>query len=237
MDIEIYYPFPEYKPNIEQASSRRHWMDASSDSHPYHCIPVVRANSHGWQITLPQDVTVVWNGGEGADAIEILQGRMLEGYDYNLADTSLGHGVLSFHPYILVKTPEPYNLYVTGAPNFIMQGAVPLTGVVETWWSPYTFTMNWKIRYINRPVTFKKGMPYCFFFPINSLELENWTLAEKDIKDHPFSKEHEEWAIDRRDNPQKRHHFYKKGIAPNGCPIANPEFHKLKINLKELDDK
>lgn len=232
LDIEFYQLYDDFFPKIEQASSRRAWMDKTTDKHPYKCIPVTRANAHGWTIRLPHDVVVMWDGGDQPANLQVLEGGHMEN-GIEMVDTSLGSGVLSFHSHMLVKTPKPYNLYVTGAPNELVKGAVPLTGVVETWWSPYTFTMNWKIRYTNRPVLFPKGLGYVHFFPINSIELEQWSTIVKPIAEHPFFNEHIEWSKDRAQNPQKRHDYYKHGVDPSGCPIADPEFHKLKLALQE----
>jgi hypothetical protein len=54
---------------------------------------------------------------------------------------------------------------VSGPPNRAKHGIAPLTGVVETDWSPFTFTMNWRFTAPGE-VTFEKDEPFCFFFPI-----------------------------------------------------------------------
>ena len=233
MNIEFYSISDEYQPQIFQSSARRDWMDASTSKHPYKCIPIVRANSHGWELRLEQDITVVWNGEESPDGLQIIDGEYHETNHQPLAASLVGHGVITFYCWYLVKTPKPYNLYVSGAPNHFVKGAAPVTGVVETWWSPYTFTMNWKIRYKNRPVTFKKGTPFVYFFPIDSLALEEFTPVIKNAKEHEHYAEYKEWSDDRAANPSKQHHYYKKGTAPNGCPIAHEDLHKLKLSLQE----
>ncbi len=48
----------------------------------------------------------------------------------------------------------------------------PLEGVVETDWSPYTFTMNWQILEPFEPVTFEKGEPICQIVPVKRGALE-----------------------------------------------------------------
>ena len=233
MDLELYAVDPNYTPKVYQSGSKRDWMDASSTKHPYTCIPIVRANSHGWEMRLPHDITVEWDGSESPDCIKILQGHYDPVTMLPLVDSLVGHGVLTFYTWYLVKTPEPYNLYVTGAPNHFVKGAAPLTGVVETHWSPYTFTMNWKIRYKNRPVTFKAGTPFVYFFPVNSVVLEEFQPVYKSMDEHPHAAEYQEWSDGRMAHPEQIDGYYKKGIAPNGCPIANPELHKNKLNLKE----
>ena len=39
---------------------------------------------------------------------------------------------------------EGWNTFVTGPMNGIKDGIAPLSGVIETDWSPYSFTMNWR---------------------------------------------------------------------------------------------
>jgi Family of unknown function (DUF6065) len=236
MELEFYRVDPLYAPPVYQSSAKRDWMDASSTKHPYTCIPIVRANSHGWELRLPQDMTVTWDGGESPEGLQILSGQYESETRLPLAASLVGHGVLTFYTYYLIKTPEPYNLYVTGAPNQFIKGAAPLTGVVETYWSPYTFTMNWKIRYKNRPVTFKAGTPYVYFFPVNSVVLEEFTPVYKDVKEHENYEAYNIWSDGRIEHPNQVDGFYKKGIHPNGCPIANPELHKNKLVLKEPDE-
>ena len=233
MNIEFYPVEPSYTPKIYQSSSRRDWMDASSNKHPYTCVPIVRANSHGWEMRLPQDIVVTWDGNESPDGLKIIEGRYESKSQQMICASLVGHGVLTFYCWYLIKTPEPYNLYVSGSPNHFIKGAVPVTGVVETHWAPYTFTMNWKIRYKNRPVTFKAGTPFVHFFPVNSVVLEEFTPVFKEITEHPNYDSYKEWSDDRGANPEKKHYYYKKGTKPDGCPIANPELHKLKLKLQD----
>ena len=55
-------------------------------------------------------------------------------------------------------------------------------GVVESDWSPYTFTMNWKIVRPEVPVHFKKGDAVCFLqpFPLDLLERFDCSLESYD---------------------------------------------------------
>ncbi len=46
-------------PEIRQSRPRRDWMDESYKKHAYKCLPLTSANTHGWEVILQQDVTVV----------------------------------------------------------------------------------------------------------------------------------------------------------------------------------
>src|SRR5580692_3195930 len=74
--------------------------------------------------------------------------------------------ILTFHVEGLFRTPPGWNLWVGGSPNRPKDWVYPLTGIVETDWAPFTFTMNWQITRAYRWVGFEAGEPFCFFFPV-----------------------------------------------------------------------
>lgn len=39
------------------APPNRDWMDATTKRHAYRCLPIAVANTYGWQLLLPADVT------------------------------------------------------------------------------------------------------------------------------------------------------------------------------------
>ena len=41
----------------------REWMDNTSQSYAYRCLPLNIANAHGWSFHLPFEVQAYWNGG------------------------------------------------------------------------------------------------------------------------------------------------------------------------------
>ncbi len=114
-------------------------MDAGP--HAYHCLPMVVANQWGWQVLCPTDVLVTWDGTPEPAGV-----RVEVDPRYAPAITSrFGHGIVTFSPPWLFRTPTGWDLYVKGPGNRWKANCVPLEGVVETWWLPYTFTLNWKL--------------------------------------------------------------------------------------------
>ena len=59
-------------PEIVQSRLKRDWMDNTYKKHAYQCLPVTTANVHGWDLILPQDVVVQWDGGN--NNVKILSG-------------------------------------------------------------------------------------------------------------------------------------------------------------------
>jgi hypothetical protein len=88
------------------------------------------------------------------------------------------------------------NLWVGGPINRIKDGIQALTGIVETDWSPATFTMNWKITRANHPIRFQRDEPICHVFPlprglVDDVEPEMASMdSDPDLKrDHEHARE------------------------------------------------
>ncbi|MEX2519255.1 MAG: DUF6065 family protein, partial [Paracoccaceae bacterium] len=137
----------------------RQWMDAFTDRHPYRCLPLVIANTTGWEILSPVSFSAEWNGGPAKGDIRI---DADEGSDpahvARVATSHFTQGVLTFHTGYLFRTPPGWDLAVGGPPNRIKHGVQPLSGIVETDWLPFPFTVNWRF---TRPgvVSFRKDEP------------------------------------------------------------------------------
>jgi hypothetical protein len=163
MDL-ICYLQSNWAPMIRPAEATRDWMDRSKLSYAYRCLPLNIANAHGWEILNPVAFDAIWNGGsERADIILDVPPDTPSG----AAPVSIfGEAILTFHINGLFRTPPGWNLWVGGSPNSPKDAIYPLAGVIETDWSPYTFTMNWRFTRRNRRVHFDVGEPICFVFPV-----------------------------------------------------------------------
>ena len=115
-------------------------MDKLPDAIGYHCLPLNIANAHGWEILCPTALEARWDGGVGKDAIEITP----LGLQRSMPATHFGSGILTFHTGYLFCSDPGLNLWVQGPENDSKDGIAALTGVIETDWSPNSFTMIWK---------------------------------------------------------------------------------------------
>jgi len=159
----------------------RVWMDVSSQAYAYRCLPLVIANTHGWEVLSPVAFDAVWSGGKGLDGITITP--LSPFGDYPPVMSHFGEGVLTFHVAGLFRTSPKTNLFVTGPVNRPKHGIQPLSGVVETDWAVSTFTMNWKFTAPGIPVRFEIDEPFCFFFPVARGNLEQVEPELKSIND------------------------------------------------------
>lgn len=180
----ICYVFDGWHPLLRPAPQERDWMDKTNDTYAYRCLPLSIANTHGWQLLCYCDFEVWWTGGPKLDDLRI---RILTpDVPLGLQPSSVfGHGILTFHVHGIFRTPPGYNLYVTGTPNEVKEGIMPLTGIVETDWAPFTFTMNWRLLRQNHVVRFRQGEPFCFFFPLKRSDILDFNPVIRPIADDP----------------------------------------------------
>jgi hypothetical protein len=239
----ICYLHESWKPLIRPASATRSWMDATPEAFAYRCLPLNIANAHGWEILTPAGFSAYWRGGSGSENTIV---RSDPGMPPGAAPVSLfGQGTVTIHIQGLFRTPPGWNLFISGSPNWAKDGIAPLSGVVETDWSPYTFTMNWRFTRRNHWVRFEAGDPICFVFPLQRSALErmdpklvplsaNAELAEQFAA---WSRSRNEFQAMVSRNPpgassdkwQKR---YYRGIDMKDRPGVRD--HRAKLRLKEF---
>jgi hypothetical protein len=176
--------------------TERPWMDAFDSRHPYRCLPLVIANSSGWEILSPCTFTITWNGGP---ANEDFRFDAEDGYASlnRIVTAHLTHGTVTFHTGYLFRTPPGWNVWAGGPPNWPKDGISPLQGIVETDWLPFPFTMNW---HMTRPgmVRFEKGEPFCFVFPIQQTAVDETVPIIRSIDVDPqLRKDLNDWSESR----------------------------------------
>ena len=153
-------------PPLVPGQTDRKWMDDFGDRHPYRCLPMVVANTTGWDILSPYSFTAWWTGGPSMDDIQIRADDGTAPEVLNRTVTShFTRGVLTFHTGYLFRTEPGWDLWTGGSPNHVKDGIQALSGIVETDWLPFPFTMNW---HFTRPgyISFKKDEPFCFIMPV-----------------------------------------------------------------------
>lgn len=195
MELEC-YQIHHTAPEIIPGRSQRDWMDAFPDRHPYRCLPLTMANSTGWEILCPMDLKIIWNGGATEDAISF-KARRPDAPIASFASSHFRRGIVTFHTGYLFRTPPGWGVWAMGAPNFFKDGIAPLTGLIETDWLPFPFTMNWQM---TRPgeVIFRKGEPFCFITLMEHKNLEKVQPQRMRLHSNPdLEKEYNAWTESR----------------------------------------
>lgn len=233
------YVIDGHELRIRPAPVERQWMDDSDQRFAYRCLPLNIANSHGWEILCTAGFSAIWDGRKTKDAIAIKATS-------HLPPPSISHfgsGVLTFHVPCLFRTDPEVDLYVTGPVNRPKDGIAPLSGIIETDWSPYTFTMNWLFTRPHHEVRFEAGEPFCHLFPIQRGPLEELSPTIRKLSEQPeLEREHNLWSAGRdafnadlaKPGSQAAHDQWQKtyfrGITPSGRPA--PTGHRSRLRLR-----
>jgi len=218
-------------------------MDATQEHFAYRCLPLNIANSHGWELLSPCGFEAEWNGGSAVNDVVI---RPDPGTELRRAPVALfGQGTFTFHVEGLFRTPEGFNLWVGGSPNFAKDGVAPLGGIIETDWSPYSFTMNWRFTRPHHVIRFEENEPFCFFFPVERRLVEAVHPAILPIDADPELKQQfEAWSASRDafqlaitqappDAPSKKwQKYYYRGLHLDGS--AGTADHQSKLRVAEF---
>lgn len=241
----VAYVVDGYELDIRPARADRSWMDAYPRRQAYGCLPMVMANMHGWEILSPIAFTAIWNGGDSKDSLAVLE----DDGDSREIFSHFGSGIVSYKLPAVFSTEPGYDLVVQGPPNSPIEGATPLTGIVETDWLWSSISMNWKLTQPIKAVRFRKGQPICQIFPVRRGELEAFEPEIRSLSHEPALAEYiKEWSDLRRhynealkdpDSEERRKKWpghYRRGVNLHGEKVA-PDTHRTRLRLKPFMDR
>ena len=202
MQLECFKTVPD-PPRLIPGRPGRPWMDAFAGLAPYRCLPLTMANTTGWEILCPFGFTAEWNGGTATTAIRIAPDDPAITHPTGFVQSHFAYGTLTFHTGYLFRTEPGWAVLTSGPPKHIKHGIQPLTGLVETDWLPFPFTMNWLFTAPGR-VRFEKGEPFCFINVVEHNRLERVDPVLKTLESDPELKtQYEVWSSSRAEFNQQ----------------------------------
>ena len=162
--------------------------------------------------------------------------------------THFGSGILTFHTGYLFRSDPGFNLWVQGPVNDPKDGIAALTGVIETDWSPYSFTMNWKFTRADHTVRFEVGDPFCHLFPVQRELVGSIEPELRELSSDPETEaQHRQWSGSRQTfnlelleseseaRKEKWQKNYYRGAKPDG--LDSGVDHQTKLRLMPFADK
>ncbi len=242
------YALTEFPHKVVAAPVDRQWMDAFPDRHPYRCLPLAIANTHGWHVLCPAPIEIEWNGGKELSDLKVRalkplpQGRPVETF----CQSNFSRGVATMQVDYLFQTSPGWDLWASGPVNRPKENAYPLTGIVETAWLPYPFTMNWQIMRPGR-VVFEQDEPICSLLPIQKSALLTCVPEILRLSDNPelarqaaeFRAERNKFVARLKSGDAEAHKQawmkrYFSGELADGTQAGD---HLTKLRLKEPVDR
>jgi hypothetical protein len=230
---------------IVPAPVGREWMDLTADRFAYRCLPLLIGNQSGWLLLNTHKVRVVWNGKPQVEALTIIH-KKGPAQTPCPAVSHFGHGILTWNVNYLFRTPPGYNLWARGPVNYFKDGISPLEGIVETDWSPATFTMNWKMTSVDVPVDFEIGEPVCMIVPIKRGEVEQFNPRLRELSSNPeVNKAYEEWSNSRNQFLRELHvpgseataEKWQRDYVQGEVSGVKASQHQVKLNVREFGNE
>lgn len=228
-------------PKLVPAAADRFWMDVGTKGWANRCLPLRIANQAGWFVLNDCDIDVIWTGSPALDSVRIL-GR--NGGPTGIAQSIFGHGVVTWVIPYLFRTSQGCGLMARGPANNVKDAIVPLDGLVETDWLPYTFTMNWKFTRPGQRVRFDRDEPICMLQPFRFDDLETCQPRVMPISGNPelhtqFSLWHEQrlqTAREARENPERAKQLMEgKYIRGEDAYGTRQPSHRNKLRVATFD--
>ena len=195
----------------------------------------------GWIICNSCDAIAIWNGGESHKDIVVI----MDDCGAAKAITShFGHGIITWQIPWLFKSTEGIGLMVRGCSNFWVDNARALDAFVETNWSPYTFTFNWKIMKPDVPVVWKKGDPVCMIIPYPINFIEKAQPKMEDLRNNEtlhnsyceWSKYRNEFNATPHAGNWQKDYFIGRHSHPAKGQETQVKHHKTKFSLSPFGD-
>ncbi|CAB5218125.1 hypothetical protein UFOVP204_7 [uncultured Caudovirales phage] len=218
---------------IDQLSVKRKWMDDTFDSHAYHCYPVSTANTVGWSLSFPVDVSFIWNGEyQGRESVTILEGK-------EFVYTGRENGTVSFYTGLSFKTDEDYSIFMYNPQNYFKEEWETIAAVISTSFFTNDLPLAIRIKKANEKITIKAGEPVAAFIPISLTNLQNMQLECFNGK---VSKERENKIKSYGDKSQEINQrgewtdFYRDATDEDGNKIGKHEVKVLRLRKNKNDE-
>ena len=210
---------------IEQLSIKRKWMDDTAQAHAYHCYPVSTANSVGWYLSFPVDISFIWDGGYGKDSVKILEG---EDYVY----TGRENATVSFNTGLIFQTDEDYSVFMYNPQNYFKKEWESISAVISTSFFRNELPVAIRVKKSNEKITIKAGEPVIALIPISLNNLQNMELEffngavskERSSKTKSYGQKSQEL-----NKSGKWADFYRNSTDEKGNKIGNHEVKVLKL--------
>jgi hypothetical protein len=221
------FTLPNSNTKIEQLSATRDWMDETFDRHAYNCFPVTLGNTVGWGLSVPEDISFVWDGVFAPQSEHV---QVLSGHRY--VDTNRGQATVSFNLGVMFKTDSNVSMLTLPPPNVFIDGAQCFTTVMTTSLYGFPFPLAWMITRPNKVITIPAGTPLCALVPISLTGLSEFVL---EVQPENFGGEYwsrvQEYGVVSNEMTRRGEwtRFYRNAVDHEGNSLGSHEVKTLRL--------
>lgn len=214
---------------IKPMPVQRDWMDLTPEKHAYHCYPVTTANTIGWTLSAPYDISFVWDGitDTSGSHIEVFAGK---------ENVYLGRGQasVSINTGIILESDSDISVLTITPQNYFNDDFDVISSLISTSFFRNEFPLAIKARTANRLITIKAGQPLATIIPISLTRLKNESI---EIVDFIESQEYNDRVKSYGDAAQEVNKFgkwtdwYRDAINEKGEKVGEHEVKALKLSV------
>lgn len=226
----LVYKNIEDSASISQISVNRSWMDETSNKHAYQCLPVSIANTLGWGISFPEDISFIWDGISDTTDSHV---QILSGHKY--CSTARGNATISFNTYLNFKTDENVTTLIMPVPNEFNDYAQCFTSLISTSFYKSMLPIAWKITKPNEKIIIPAGTPIASIIPISLTSLQDFQIeisTEKIPEEYQDEIEEDMLMFKEMSKLGKFTQLYRKAMNSRGDSVGKHELKK--INLRTM---
>jgi hypothetical protein len=215
---------------LDQLSVKREWMDNTPEKHAYRCMPISLANTLGWGISFPVDISFIWDGIDDSSDSHV---KILKGEKY--CTTQRGNATISFNTYLTIQTDDEITTLITPVPNYFNKNAQCYTSLISTSFYKSMMPVAWKITEPNIEITIPAGMPVATLIPISLKGIEDIEMnILNEAPPENFKKEIDDnlkFFYEKRDS-EGFGNLYRKAENAKGEKVGKHEVQKINLRTK-----
>jgi hypothetical protein len=217
--------------NIKQTRIKRDWMEKTAEKHAYKCFPVSLANTIGYELSLPVDVTFVWDGinDSSADHVKVLSGE-------EFISNSRANATVSFKTGIVIKSDINISFLHMPVPNMFNDLYQTFTSIISTSFFDQEFPSAIRILKADKAITIKANEPFATLLPISLTSMSNIELNLNNFNmDNQWYKNNEERgkvAYELNKNGEWTN-WYRNATDHNNIQIGDHEVKSLKLTIND----
>lgn len=226
--ITVYREY-NFAADISQLPIKRDWMENTYDRHAYQCLPISLANTLGWGIYFPEDISFVWDGVCDTTPNHI---KVLKGEKY--CSTARGNATISFVTFLHFITNKNTTTLVMPVPNEFNESAQCYTNLISTSFYKPMLPVSWRITKPNVEITIPAGKPIAAILPISLKNIENFEL---EVLNKELPENHKQQILENMKKPESVSkegftHFYRKAENYKGESVGEHEAKSIRLKTK-----
>jgi len=214
---------------LEPLSPTREWFEQSGGKMAYRCYPLSSANTIGWGIAFPDDISFIWDGErwDFINHVKILSGEKW----FRVQD----NGTIAFMPYFSLATDEDVTILINPVPNQFSDEWATISMTFSTGFYHDNIATGAHIMKANKIITIPAGTPVAAIIPYSLTKLKDTAIECFDWDEKDFSVYNDDYSreLAKYQHSEDFADFYRKGVNHKNEVIGYHEAKKL--NLKTID--